>query len=95
MKIIRRILIIFLLFISITNSTLATQEEILQTQSETLNIKGFIAEANKYTKEILGNADANILLNDAIKGKIDNSGITSKILGLFGKEVKESIRVIR
>lgn len=95
MKIIKRILLIFFIFISISNVTSATQEEILQTQSETLNIKGFVSEANKYTEKIFGDTDANTLLNSAIKGKIDNSSIISKIIGLFGKELRESITVIR
>lgn len=95
MKTIKRILMIFFILITVSNVTLATQEEILQTQSETLNIKGFVSEANKYTEEVFGNTDVNTLLNNAIKGNIDNSGIISKIVGLFGKELKEAITVIR
>lgn len=95
MKTIKRILIIFFILISISSVTLATQEEILQTQSETLNIKEFVSEANKYTEEVFGNTNANVLLNNAIKGKIDNSGIINKIIGLLGNEVKEAITVIR
>lgn len=86
---------LFFIFMAISNATLATQEEILATQSETLNIKGFVSEADKYTEEVLDDMSVDTLLNDAIIGKIDNSGIINKIIGLLGKEVKETIKIIR
>lgn len=95
MKTIRRVLILFFISIAISNVTLATQEEILASQSETLNIKGFVSEADKYTEEVFDGISVNTLLNDAITGKIDNSGIINKIIGLLGKEVKETIKLIR
>lgn len=90
-----KILILIILFFLIQPQVYATQEEILQTQSETLNIKEFVSKANQYTKDVFNDIDAENLLNDAITGKIDNQTILKKILNLFGKEVKETIKIIR
>lgn len=92
-KILFLILIIVLLILPI--SSYATQEEILQSQSETLNIKEFVTNANKYTQDVFEGLDAGTLLNEAISGKIDNKTIFTKILALFGKEVKDTLTIIR
>ncbi len=90
-----KIIIIFLLISSLSNISLATQEEILESQSETLNIKGFVEEANKYTEDVFTGIDTNDLINDAIKGEIDNKTLIDKILNIFGKEIKQTLRIIR
>lgn len=89
------ILITFIVLTSISNISLASQEEILESQSETLNIKEFVSEANKYTEEVFSDIDVGDLMDDAIKGNIDNKTIISKILSLFGKEIRETIKIIR
>ena len=86
--------IIFIIIICISNITFATQEEILESQSETLNIKEFVSEANKYTKDVFSGIDAKDLINDAIKGDIDNKTLFSKIISLLGKEVTETIKIV-
>ncbi len=90
-----KIIIIFLLISSLSNISLATQEKILESQSETLNIKGFVEEANKYTEDVFTGIDTNDLMNDAIKGEIDNKTLIDKILNIFGKEIKQTLRIIR
>ena len=67
----------------------------MQSQSETLNIKEFVSQANNYTSDIFEGMDIGTVLNDAIKGKIDNQTIFSKIVSLFGKEIKDTIKIIR
>lgn len=88
-------IILFLILISATLPCYATQEEILQSQSETLNIKEFVSQANKYTQDVFEGIDAGTLLNEAISGKIDNQTIFKKIFNLFGKEIKDTLKVIR
>lgn len=88
------ILFIFLILLLPTTTSLATQEEILDSQSETLNIKGFVSEANKYTKEVFEDIEVDELLQDAIKGNIDNKTLFQKVINLFGKEIKDTIRII-
>ena len=89
-----RFIIILLLFMLLQNTSFATQEEIVSSQAETLNIKGFVSEANKYTKDVLEGMDANELLKDAMKGSIDNKKIATVLLNLLGKEVKQTITVV-
>ena len=84
-------LIIITLYISIS---IATTEEILTSQYETLNIKGFVKQADKYTDEVFKEIKMEELLNDSIKGKINNKTIFNEIINLFGKEIKETIKVI-
>lgn len=88
----RKIMIAFLLILSIYNISYATQEEILASQSETLNIKGFVSEANKYTGEAFAEIDVKNLMKDAIKGKIDNKNLIGKVLNLFGKEARTNYK---
>lgn len=88
------LLFIFLILLLPTTTSLATQEEILDSQSETLNIKDFVSEANKYTKEVFDDIEVEDLLQDAIKGNIDNKSLFQKVINLFGKEIKDTIRII-
>lgn len=88
-------LILFIVLLITPSASYATQEEILQSQSETLNIKEFINKANKYTQDVFEGLDASTLLNDAISGKIDNKTIFTKILSLFGEEIKDTLKTIR
>lgn len=90
-----KIALIFLLITCLGNKSVASEAEIIQSQSETLNIKGFVEEANKYTKNVFSGIDANDLINDAIKGKIDNKTLFDKIINLLGGEVKETIQIVR
>ena len=77
-----------------TNKSIATTEEVLQGQKDTLHIKDFAKEANEYTKDVFSGIDVDDLINSAIQGKIDNKTIISKILNLFGKEVIQTIKII-
>lgn len=93
-----KLLIIFITLITffiIRSPCYATQEEILKNQSESLNISGFVSEANKYTKEVFSGLDVNDLMKNAIKGNVDNKTIINKILSLFGKEIGQTLKVIR
>lgn len=91
----RVIILLFIFILSLGPPSYGTQEDILQSQFETLNIKGFVEQANEYTEEVFSGMDAGRLLNDAIAGKIDNQTIFSKIINLFGKEIKDTVKVIR
>lgn len=86
-------LIIVLLCMSI--NCYASNEEVLESQKDSLNISSFINEANQYSGDVLEDIDIGDLLNSAIKGQVDNSTLIKRILNLFGKEVIESITILR
>lgn len=81
------VLSFFLIFFFLSTVVCATDTAVLETQKETLNIASFIKEANKYSKEIFPDIDANNLLNSALRGEIDNKTIFWNIVSLFGKEL--------
>ena len=83
-----KIFIIFIVFFIIKSPCFASQEEIL-------NISGFVNEANEYTKDVFSGLDVNELMNNAIKGNVDNKTILSKILSLFGSEIGKTLTIIR
>lgn len=45
--------------------------------------------------EVFSGINLSDLMNDAIKGSIDNKTIFSKIINLFGKEVRQTITIVR
>ncbi len=90
------ILTIFFLFV---NSSIVFAEEtgtegILESQKNSLNISGFLDEANKYTSDLYGNFDVDDIFNKAIKGEIDNESIIKKFLSIIGKEIIDCIGVL-
>ena len=92
------ILIILLLYPSVCNAENTakevTQEEIIQTQKDSVNIGKFIEEAKKYTSNVFEDVDYNELLNSAITGNIDNEKLGKGILNIIGKETLSSIQTI-
>ena len=97
----KKILLFFLIFISITTKTFSADtdtkqdSEILISQKESFGISSFIKEAEKYTKDTFDDISMNEVLNSAILGEIDNNTIINKIINLFGKELKSMLKVLR
>ena len=95
------LLIIFLIFTLFSHDSFAadeqastSQEEILESQQNSLNIAGFLEEAQKYTEDIFQDVDMNELFNAAITGNIDNTTILQSILNLVGGEILDCISVL-
>lgn len=65
--------------------------EIIESQKESLDVQGFVKEANDYTKDVFSNTDMGELLNSAISGKVDNRKIFLSVWNLFGKEFTSCI----
>lgn len=70
-----------------------SQEEMIESTKEELNIGSFIKEAQKYTKEVLPDMDMSQLLNSAITGSVDNQTIFQKMLAPFGNQIKSTGKV--
>ncbi len=93
--IIKTILIFLFIMLALSQYVIATDGDILSSQKEELNISQFIKETEKYTSEVLSDVNINDMFNSALTGKIDNEKILSKILSLFGDEIKEAITILR
>ena len=90
------ILTVFFVFIC-TSNTLANEtstEDILESQKDSLNISGFLEEADKYTSDLYGDMGVGEIFNKAIKGEIDNESIIKRFLSIIGKEIIDCIGVL-
>lgn len=83
------ILIVMFLFvmpiISLAEGEEPTQEEILKSQQDSLNISGFLEEAKKYTQDTFEDIDINDLFTAAITGNVDNTTILKNIFNIARK----------
>lgn len=68
--------------------------EIMESQKESLNIRTFIKEADRYTDSVFSDIEADELLNSALTGEIDNNKIARNIWRLCGKEITNSLASI-
>ena len=95
MKKVFYICIIMMICINVMSPiSLANEEETLKEQQEELGISEFIEEADAYTGEFFEGIDINQILEDAIKGEVDNQTLFKKVLGLLGGELIESLTVL-
>lgn len=99
MKNANKILIIFMvIIITILNQNVSYAEEKdeeLSNQQEQFKISDFLQSAKQYEQsDFFEGIDTSQILNNAIKGKIDNSTILKKVLNLIGGEVTKNIKSI-
>ncbi|MCI9039151.1 MAG: stage III sporulation protein AE [Clostridia bacterium] len=72
----------------------ASQEEILSSQQDSLNISSFIKEAQKYTTDTFEDLDLGNLFSSAITGNIDNETLLKAFSKMIGKEVVSCINIL-
>lgn len=88
-------LIFLLLFLVLGQVVRAeSQEEVLESQKQSLNISEFTKEAEQYTKEAFPDLNIGEVLNSAINGNIDNEQMVTGIFSLLGTEVKTAITTL-
>lgn len=71
-----------------------SQNQTLTEQQEEFGINDFIQESEQYTGEFFEDIDINEILQDALKGEVNNDNILTKILSLFGKEFMSALGAI-
>ncbi len=94
MRKIIRILLIMLSILLITTTCYGNQKQTLQEQQEEFGIEDFLQEAENYSGEFFKDINMKDVLEDAIKGEVDNSTIVKKILSLLGTEFMTSLKAI-
>lgn len=87
-------IIFFIILLNNVTISYSTNEEILSSQQEALGISDFIKEATKYTEESLGDLNIEELFSSAITGKFSTDNVINSIFSLFGKEIKNTIKVL-
>lgn len=86
--------IFFISPISYAEEETASQEEILSSQQDSLNIASFIKEAQKYTTDTFEDLDLGELFSSAITGNVDNETLLKVFSKMIGKEVVSCINVL-
>ncbi|MCI9086950.1 MAG: stage III sporulation protein AE [Clostridia bacterium] len=86
--------IFFISPISYAEEETASQEEILSSQKDSLNISSFIKEAQKYTTDTFEDLDLGNLFSSAITGNIDNETLLKAFSKMIGKEVVSCINIL-
>ena len=85
--------VIFLINLIIPTS-IADEEETLKEQQEELGINEFIEQADEYSGEFFEDIDINQILENAIKGEVDNQTLWKKVLSLLGGELVDGLTVL-
>lgn len=80
--------------ISYAEEEAASQEEILSSQQDSLNISSFIKEAQKYTTDTFEDLDLGELFSSAITGNVDNETLLKAFSKIIGKEVLSCINIL-
>ena len=88
------IIITFFMIFFYPNYIFAEDEDIMKETQETFGITQFIQESEKYTGEVLEDISIKEVLNEAIKGNINNKNFYSKIVKLLGKEINSALKVL-
>lgn len=83
----KKIIFIIIIFLALLFPIVPiyANEETLNEQKEEFGIQDFIKNAEKYTGEFFKDISIDEMLNDAIKGKVDNSTMFKKVISLFRK----------
>ena len=91
-----RILYIVIIIILLTTSnSYSSNEDTIKEQQNTFEINTFIKNSKEYVnEEIFKENDIKSIFESAIKGEIDNKTILSKIVGIFGKELKDIVGIL-
>ncbi|MBQ2836110.1 MAG: stage III sporulation protein AE [Clostridia bacterium] len=92
----KKIILVFILVLLLLPSKVyaETEEEIMSSTQEKFNISGFIKQAEEYIGESFGEFDLENMLNQAVKGKIDNKSLYKKVFKILGQEISSSIKIL-
>ena len=95
------VLVLMLIFVALLSVdsfagslNFADGDDLIREQEKEFGIQDFLKNSKEYMGETFENIEIDDVLDDAIKGEFDNSGLMHGIMGLFGKEVLTSIKVV-
>ncbi len=95
MKKIIYVFILMAIFINlIIPISIATEEETLEEQQEEFGIGEFIEKTEEYSGEFFEDIDINEILDNAIKGQVDNQTILKRVLSLLGGQLVNGLTVL-
>ena len=77
-----------------SNENTKNTRETLEEQQEEFEISEFIEQADEYAGEFFEDIDIHKILENAIKGTVDNKTILTQVLNLLGGEVIDGLTVL-
>lgn len=92
-RLVGMLLIALLIFLPVSN-VYGSNEETIEEQQEEFGIQDFLKNSKQYMGEFFEDMDMGEVLQDAIKGEVDNSTFAKRVLNLLGSEVISSIKAI-
>ena len=90
----KKVLFILCFLLILGSTSFATDSELIESQKDSLGISDFVKEGQKYTKEAFPDMDINELLNQTLKGEVDNKKVFDGVFTLLGKEVKNALKLV-
>lgn len=93
-RLVRFLVFILIWIILLVQNVYASKEETIQEQQNDFGIEDFLENSEKYTGEFFKDIDIKDILNNAIRGEIDNSTFAKRILNLLGSEIVTSFKSI-
>ncbi len=72
----------------------ASNEETIKEQQEEFGIQDFLKNSKQYAGEFFEGMTIEDILNNAIKGQVDNSSLGKRVLNLLGKEVVTTLKAM-
>lgn len=89
------IIIIFMYIFFLMPISYANEQDTMKDQQEEFKIEDFIKSSKTYIEgEFFEGIDLNDILDNAIKGEINNNTLLKKVVSLFGTEVLTSLKTI-
>lgn len=75
------------------NKNIDSKKDIIEKQEESFGISSFLKNAKEYSSDEFKSLDFQNILNDAIKGNINNSKIFKIILNILRKRIKVKYKI--
>ncbi len=95
MKKIIYVFILMMIFINlIMPKVIATDDETLEEQQEEFGIGEFIEKTEEYSGEFFEDINISEMLDNAIKGEVDNQTILKKVLNLLGGQLVNGLTIL-
>ncbi len=89
-----RIVLLIIFILLFTVKSYATTDETIKEQQAEFGIQDFLKNSKEYMGEFFKDMDVEDIMQDAIKGEVDNSSLVKRILNLLGSEVISSMKAI-
>jgi len=92
----KKIILIFILVLLLMPCKVfaETEDKIMSTTQDKFNISRFIEQAEEYMGDAFEEINLTDMLNQAIKGKVDNQSLYKNVLKLLGQEVNSSLKIL-